>query len=385
MRKLVNLTIIDLDDHHGIGQLTNKIVFVDDSISSSTFCENEGSYSTVAAVIHIQTDFPECARSSFGFPVFILRDYADDSSKEPSKTAAESLKDQLKTAGTASIYEHAPTAENYQMSLADYSSKGPSPLGLCKPDVVVPGYATSSSARRKELTTDSLSVKWGTSMATPAAAGSCAIIRQFFTDGFYPGMTKNSTNSFVPASYLIRAVIVNSAKPFQSPKYGPNIETGFGAPNLSASLMSPLRIVKKQGILANSKHRYELNLIAKNDSLRVTMAYIDPPLSLSSPVPLFADLDLVVISPSGKTYVGNQLEDGQTEMANTIERVIVDSEKVEVGKYVILVMSNNFTDPELDTINYSIAINGPFDHFDFLANSADVEPQIRTKRRIVRK
>ena len=376
MRKLANLTIIDLDDQKGIQNYSNKIVFLDDTdkadLFCSTFMQMQGTHGIPEAVIHIQTNYSICNNTKFNFTIFELNDQAGNSTQED-KNLAVSLKGQIKLASTASIYEHLPESSR-EMSLGGYSSRGPSPLGLCKPDIVVPGFVTSSSALKKQLTPDCLSVKWGTSMATAAAAGSCSLVRQYFTDGFYPHRVKSEVKSFAPMSYLIRAVIVNSASPFDSDNYGPNIMTGFGSPNLSSSLLQPLRIVKNNSILANSKHRYEINLNQNNDSLRVTMGYIDPPLSLSSAVPLFADLDLLVVSPSGRVFIGNERPNNQTEMANTIERVIVRKEQIEVGKYVILVLSNNFSDPDLDTINYSLVINGPFDHFDFQSNPEEPAP-----------
>ena len=250
MKKLTNLSIIDYNDQITLDSMTNKIVFLNDTNENDLFCDTflyfskkDNIIKSPAAVIHVKKDYTNCKSVRFSFPIFEVYDYEDTKSSEP---FVNSIKNKINLSSTASIYEL--IGSQSPMRLADYSSKGPSPLGLNKPDVVVPGYAYSSSALKKSLTIDDLMTKSGTSMATPAAAGTCSLIRQYFYDGYYPYRNKNSSKSFVPASFFIRAVLINSASPFNSNNYGPNIATGFGSPNISSSLLEPLRIVKKMSI-----------------------------------------------------------------------------------------------------------------------------------------
>eukprot|EP00959_Pyramimonas_sp_CCMP1952_P097820 2044447-Pyramimonas_sp.AAC.1 len=49
----------------------------------------------------------------------------------------------------------------------------------------------------------------GTSMATPLVAGSVALLRQYFTDGFYPTGAAVASDSFEPSGMLLRAVVLN--------------------------------------------------------------------------------------------------------------------------------------------------------------------------------
>ena len=51
----------------------------------------------------------------------------------------------------------------------------------------------------------------GTSMATPVVAGSAALLRQYFTDGFWPSGAANPSDSFVPSAALLRAVLIGGA------------------------------------------------------------------------------------------------------------------------------------------------------------------------------
>ncbi|OHT08238.1 Clan SB, family S8 [Tritrichomonas foetus] len=269
---------------------------------------------------------------------------------------------------------------NNRMSRAWYSSVGPTITGRTKPDIVVPGqYIVSSAAgdpndkNPRPATTNTLVSEMGTSMATPAAAGLASLLRQYFLDGFYPtrkASTKDSIQNI--SSSLIRAALVNSASPLNEAGFhsfsGPNILTGFGIPNMSTLFLKPLRIIPNGNLKPNEKHVYPLNIQHKNESIRVTMGYLDPPLSGLSITPLYADLDLHIVSPSGKLYTGNGYSNNRTEMMNTIERIIIPVNEVETGQYKIIVTANSYSDDFVDSINYSLVVNGPFDHFDYKTN-----------------
>jgi hypothetical protein len=53
--------------------------------------------------------------------------------------------------------------------------------------------------------------KRGTSMATPIVAGNALLIRQYFTDGFYPVGRPVEANKFEPSGPLIKAVLLGGA------------------------------------------------------------------------------------------------------------------------------------------------------------------------------
>lgn len=46
-------------------------------------------------------------------------------------------------------------------------------------------------------------------MATPVVAGSAALVRQYFMDGYYPSGTKTQDDAFTPSSALIKAVMIS--------------------------------------------------------------------------------------------------------------------------------------------------------------------------------
>jgi len=109
--------------------------------------------------------------------------------------------------------------------VADFSSKGPTPDGRTKPDIIAPGkFITSAAPGDCDLTDGSiprasferiegLASNAGTSMATPVISGSLAIIRQYFRDGFYPTGKRNQMDGMEnPSGALLKAVLLNGGQ-----------------------------------------------------------------------------------------------------------------------------------------------------------------------------
>ena len=90
-------------------------------------------------------------------------------------------------------------------------------------------------------------------MATPATAGMASLVRQYFTDGFYPSGTAASADAFTPSGALIKAVLIHgtqrllravssssssatSIKTFDTSAALPNSDQGYGRVQLDRSL-----------------------------------------------------------------------------------------------------------------------------------------------------
>ena len=90
-------------------------------------------------------------------------------------------------------------------------------------------------------------------MATPATAGMASLVRQYFTDGFYPSGSAASADAFTPSGALIKAVLIHgtqrllravssssasatSIKTFDTSAALPNSDQGYGRVQLDRSL-----------------------------------------------------------------------------------------------------------------------------------------------------
>lgn len=286
----------------------------------------------------------------------------------------------------ASIFPYEGNDDEDLPEAAALSSKGPSDMALSKPDFAVPGYqvisAKSHGTSENPPVTAEFSSNFvqmsGTSMATPAGSAIAIIIRQFFIDGFYPGLKKNSGKSITPSSVLIRSMIANSAdKPIKlktAEPAGPDFDLGFGIPCLERVFGykgSGLRIVDNVQMASQNHHVYHIKLDSNSTDLIVTMTYLDPPLNPDNDAHFFADLDLVVKSPTGKYYVGNGVDKklADSDSFSTSERVIINKEEIpkDGGDFEIHVLSNEYA-LESETISYSVVVNGPFEQTNFDKN-----------------
>ncbi|ACO66180.1 ATP-binding cassette superfamily [Micromonas commoda] len=232
--------------------------------------------------------------------------------------------------------------------IASFSSFGATTDGRIKPDVVAPGEITSASAaaagggdssERGAFPNCAVTTIAGTSMATPVAAGAAALIRQYFTDGFYPTGARTKGNGFAPSAALIKAALINGAEPMRGfTELGlpleppPSVRQGHGRVHVGRSLPlapGPARMfaVDERRIAHGEVHSFCLELppgrdapestTDADDELRVTLVWTDPPASLpSAGRTLVNDLDLVVVNGDGVAWGGG-------DRSNNVERVTV--------------------------------------------------------------
>ena len=138
-------------------------------------------------------------------------------------------------------------------NMASFSSLGPLPSdSRLKPEVSAPG-ALTWSARSNTLdvyqcpNSEQESAQWteqqinavifptqGTSMATPTTAGNAALVRQYFTDGWYPRGSADAAQAQLPTGALLKAVLINSAQPMTG-NHGNQALGGGQAGNLPAA------------------------------------------------------------------------------------------------------------------------------------------------------
>ncbi len=250
--------------------------------------------------------------------------------------------------------------------MAAFSSRGPCKDKRIKPDVVAPGtYILSTRSQDPSAGTG-----WGTcglsssiakyycynggaSMSAAFVAGLAALVRQYYTDGYYPSGAPNSDDSFNPSSALIKATILNGAydispgqysSPTEIPDPRPNVIEGWGRPDLYDSLYfygddKKLLVFDDTSFTLSTGEEKDFYIYVESSSnpFKITLCWTDPAGDLSSSQALVNDLDLEVIDPSGTTYYPNNL--GQADRVNNVETVDILSPAT--GMYTIKVIGYN--------------------------------------------
>jgi hypothetical protein len=257
-----------------------------------------------------------------------------------SLSAPGSAKNTLQVGGTRML-------ANDDDTLAAFTLFGPTRDGRIKPDLVAPARVIAGTRGACEL-----SEQLGTSWASPAVAGAAALVRQYFTDGFYPSGAANANNRLTPSAALLKATLIASARP--ATRRGdvvtngvvpalptPSHEQGWGFPVLDDALYfagdtRKLRVVDvppDNGLAQGQSSSVRVNVNA-GTPFKAVLVWTDPPghiAGISDTTPqLVNDLDLQVATASG-THLGN----GTLDRLNNVE--VVSLPTPSAGAYTITV------------------------------------------------
>jgi subtilisin family serine protease len=185
-----------------------------------------------------------------------------------------------------------PMADN-QDGMAAFSSRGPSPEGRIKPDVVAPGTgilsARSSEANDTGLFGISDDPAWmydaGTSMATPLVSGCAAVIRQALQLNPPEGATGSP---YSPSAALVKAVLINGAVElkgqYQPSEAGPspNYSSGWGRVHLTESVLTTTAsdsagCHEGAALEDGGSFAFTVPVTQAGATLKVTLVWTDPP------------------------------------------------------------------------------------------------------------
>lgn len=231
--------------------------------------------------------------------------------------------------------------------LAPFSGFGPTRDGRIKPDLVGPAWVVAGdsdydvSTRNCDATSQP-----GTSWASPTIAGAVALVRQYYTEGFYPSGRRNAADARTPSAALLKATLIASARrvPLRDTGNGgivpsqpvPSYQQGFGFPVLDDALYfegdrARLRIVdvsSPQGLSQGTTHQQSVT-VRPGTKLKVVLGWTDPPGTpagaTSSAPQLVNDLDLEVRASAGVTYGNDRLHPGAPDRLNNVEAVELDA------------------------------------------------------------
>ena len=183
---------------------------------------------------------------------------------------------------------------------ADFSSWGPSDDGRIKPDLVADGVNVLSSSSASNSSYEILS---GTSMSSPATAGSAFLLQEYYY---------KLHNSFMRSATL-KGLLIHTADE-AGPADGPDYQYGWGLIDMpkAASLITSNDSDQliQENTLTSAAGSFSLPVIASGKGpLTVTISWTDPPGPvdevniLNNPArKLVNDLDLRV-NGNGNTYM----------------------------------------------------------------------------------
>ncbi len=232
-----------------------------------------------------------------------------------------------------------------------FASRGPTRDYRIKPDIVLPaGYVAVAHVPGTStgwgLINEYYKFWGGTSFACPGGAGLAATFIQFYYDTF----------GVYPTPAQIKSAIIASAYDLTGTDASapiPNYNEGWGFPYLpniiepedhnaqfldvSNGMTTPLK--------TGEVWTYQVDVLSSTYPLKIIMSYVDYPGNPAASKALVNDLTLVVTSPSGTTYFGNNFgPDGYSDpdsdvpdTTNNVEGVIIPAP--EVGTWTIQVVA----------------------------------------------
>jgi hypothetical protein len=195
-------------------------------------------------------------------------------------------------------------------------------------------------------------------MASPAVAGTAALVRQYYVDGYYPSGAANAADAFTPSGALIKGTLLNSAVDMTGVAGYPSNREGWGralADNALFFTGDTRKLVvlddirNAVGLSTTDVSEYMLNVDGATEQLRVTLVWTDAPAAASTGTGFAAinDLDLEVESPSSVLYLGNVFSSGQSTIGgtkddrNNVEQVHLSSPELGVWTVRILAAAVN--------------------------------------------
>lgn len=248
------------------------------------------------------------------------------------------------------------------VTMANFSSRGPTQDNRIKPTVTAPGYFLYSSVGPSDTSYLGMA---GTSMSTPCAGGNAALVRQYFAKGFYPTGDSNVANqwTFIPAS-VVKAIIINGAHPQITGSIIPDNNTGWGRVCVDDALFFSGDVrrlwVTYDSVSTGEFDEFVVTVNNQSEPLKITLVWTDWPATAGANPTIVNNLDLRVTNPGGTVYLGNVYSGGQSTPGGTADNRNVE-ENVrrnvpEMGNWTIRVSGTAV--PQGSRQPYALVVSG---------------------------
>lgn len=251
--------------------------------------------------------------------LFLFSDDNDGTKTQPGSKAGSPA---VNKSGVAVGALSAGTNPGGASTRATFSSWGRHADGRLNPTVTAPGTAILSANGGVDVGTLSMQ---GTSMSCPITAGATALIRQYFTEGWYPTGTKIAANGFTPSGALMKAMLAisgDSTTSYCASFYADSMY-GWGRVNLDTALYFSGNGVKlivndnRTGLVTGDVAEYLITLPTGATGLKIALNWADYPAVPFAAKTLVNDLDLDAYNPSSVRYRGNRFTSTVPRQTNT--------------------------------------------------------------------
>jgi Subtilase family len=293
-------------------------------------------------------------------------------------------REELGPPGTAknTVCVNATQTHPFEMDFGD-GNIGPTADLRRKPDLMAPGCGINSAqvGTACSIVTRDCATSW----ATPAAAGAATLIRQYYSEGFYPTGTQHPPDAFIPSGALLKATLLNGTidvtgtvpthpcadptDPFTLDGYPSDLE-GWGLIRLNNVLHFPgsprtLRVWDRrngEGLISGENGFHIIEVQSSAQPLKITLVWSDPPpMDPNSNAPMVNNLDLEVESPDlSQTFLGNVFDatgvsttGGTPDDVNNVEMVLVNNPAP--GEWFVSVMG---TEVNVGPQGYALVATG---------------------------
>ena len=252
--------------------------------------------------------------------------------------------------------------------LSGFSSCGPTDDGRIKPDVVANGENLYSSFAGSDTSYASIS---GTSMASPNATGSAALLVKYF-DTLFPGQAMRAST--------LKALLIHTADDRGNP--GPDYQYGWGLINVKAAADALTAYDAAPGNARVIESRLTSAVLTRTHTftwdgvspIRATLAWTDPAGTATTTgdlrtARLVNDLDLKITAPGGANfspyvmpYVGDWTNAKLSAVATTgrnstdnVEQVFIAAPSAAGVYQAVVTVTGTLTN---SVQNYSLIISG---------------------------